>query len=131
MCGIYGEVTFDGSQAETCIAKSLDRLKRRGPDCGGVYAQGRVVLGHRRLSVIDLSAQSAQPMIDPELGLAVVFNGCIYNYQNIRRRLQQKGYRFFSNGDTEVILKAYAEWGSGCVEHFFGMFAFAIWERDS
>ena len=90
-----------------------------------------VAFGHRRLSIIDLAAASAQPMIDPELGLAVVFNGCIYNFRELRSELAGKGYRFFSQGDTEVILKAYKEWGPRCVERFYGMFAFAIWERDS
>jgi asparagine synthase (glutamine-hydrolysing) len=70
-------------------------------------------------------------MIDPELGLAIVFNGCIYNFRQLRSELGAKGYRFFSHGDTEVILKAYSEWGPRCVERFHGMFAFAIWERDS
>jgi asparagine synthase (glutamine-hydrolysing) len=70
-------------------------------------------------------------MIDPELGLAIIFNGCIYNFRELRGELTAKGYRFFSQGDTEVILKAYAEWGPRCVERFHGMFAFAIWERDS
>ena len=90
-----------------------------------------MAFGHRRLSIIDLAAASAQPMIDPELGLAVVFNGCIYNFRELRSELAGKGYRFFSQGDTEVILKAYKEWGPRCVERFYGMFAFAIWERDS
>ncbi len=70
-------------------------------------------------------------MIDPMLGLAIVFNGCIYNYRELRRELVEKGYCFFSQGDTEVILKAYAQWGPRCVERFYGMFAFAIWERES
>ena len=70
-------------------------------------------------------------MFDPALGLAVVFNGCIYNFRDLRRELEQKGYRFFSACDTEVILKAYHAWGPRCVERFLGMFAFAIWERDS
>jgi len=90
-----------------------------------------VAFGHRRLSIIDLAAASQQPMIDPVLGLAAVFNGCIYNYRELRGDLAAKGYRFFSQGDTEVILKAYAEWGPRCVERFHGMFAFAVWERDS
>ena len=70
-------------------------------------------------------------MIDPHLGLGIVFNGCIYNYRDLRSELKAKGYRFFSEGDTEVILKAYHAWGLRCVEHFKGMFAFALWERDS
>jgi asparagine synthase (glutamine-hydrolysing) len=106
-------------------------LKQRGPDGGGVYSQKHVAMGHRRLSILDLSANGAQPMIDPELGLAVVFNGCIYNFRELREQLAGKGYRFFSNCDTEVILKAYHAWGPRCVERFKGMFAFAMLEHDS
>ncbi len=108
-----------------------ESLCRRGPDSSGLFVQDRVGFGHRRLSILDTESTSNQPMIDSELGLATAFNGCIYNFRELRRELQEKGYRFFSDGDTEVILKAYAEWGPRCVERFLGMFAFAIWERDS
>jgi asparagine synthase (glutamine-hydrolysing) len=131
MCGICGEVTFDGSIASSSLAAMTRQMQPRGPDAGGTFSQNRVALGHRRLAIIDLAAASQQPMIDPELGLAIVFNGCIYNFRELRSELTAKGYRFFSQGDTEVILKAYAEWGSRCVERFNGMFAFAIWERNS
>jgi asparagine synthase (glutamine-hydrolysing) len=131
MCGICGEVTFDGSAAGGCIAAMMERMHSRGPDAGGSFMQDRVAFGHRRLSIIDLAAASQQPMVDPQLGLAIVFNGCIYNYRELRGELTAKGYQFFSQGDTEVILKAYAQWGPRCVERFYGMFAFAIWERNS
>jgi asparagine synthase (glutamine-hydrolysing) len=131
MCGICGELTFNGDPTGGSLAAMMQRMWSRGPDAGGAFSQDRVAFGHRRLSIIDLAAVSAQPMIDPELGLAVVFNGCIYNFRELRRELSAKGYRFFSQGDTEVILKAYKEWGARCVERFYGMFAFAIWERDS
>jgi asparagine synthase (glutamine-hydrolysing) len=131
MCGICGEITFDGSAAGRCLAAMVESLRPRGPDAGGLFAQERVAFGHRRLSIIDLAPASAQPMLDPELGLAIVFNGCIYNYRELRRELSAMGYRFFSQGDTEVILKSYAAWGARCVERFNGMFAFAIWERES
>ena len=131
MCGICGEVTFDGTAASDSLAAMNARMWARGPDAGGTFSQDRVAFGHRRLSIIDLAAASQQPMIDPVLGLAAVFNGCIYNYRELRGDLTAKGYRFFSQGDTEVILKAYAEWGPRCVERFHGMFAFAVWERDS
>jgi asparagine synthase (glutamine-hydrolysing) len=108
-----------------------ESLCRRGPDSSGLFVQDRVGFGHRRLSILDTESTSNQPMIDSELGLAAAFNGCIYNFRELRRELKEKGYRFFSDGDTEVILKAYAEWGPRCVERFLGMFAFAIWERDS
>jgi asparagine synthase (glutamine-hydrolysing) len=131
MCGICGEVTFDGSAAGAGLAVMTAQMQPRGPDAAGAFSQDRVALGHRRLSIIDLAAASQQPMIDAELGLAIVFNGCIYNFRELRSELREKGYRFFSQGDTEVILKSYAEWGPRCVERFCGMFAFAIWERNS
>jgi asparagine synthase (glutamine-hydrolysing) len=131
MCGICGEVTFDSAVAGDSLAVMNARMWARGPDAGGTFLQDRVAFAHRRLSIIDLAATSQQPMIDPVLGLAIVFNGCIYNYRELRGELAGKGYRFFSQGDTEVILKAYAEWGPRCVERFYGMFAFAIWERQS
>ncbi|MFZ1642018.1 MAG: N-acetylglutaminylglutamine amidotransferase [Candidatus Contendobacter sp.] len=128
MCGIGGELRLDGGESDLALmGRMLQRLARRGPDHEGVWSDGPLLLGHRRLSVIDLSDRSNQPMVDPDLGLALVFNGAIYNYRELRRELLAKGYRFFSDGDTEVILKAYAEWGEQCVEHLIGMFAFALW----
>jgi hypothetical protein len=90
-----------------------------------------VALGHRRLAIVDLSERGAQPMRDQELGLTIVFNGCIYNHDELRARLGKAGYRFFSRSDTEVILKAFHAWGERCVEEFKGMFAFCIREHES
>ena len=132
MCGLCGEVTFDGSLASVdAVSRMAAPMQPRGPDAAGVWVQGRVALGHRRLKIIDLSEKAQQPMTDPALGLAIVFNGCIYNYKELRAELQGMGYHFFSDGDTEVILKAYDAWGSACVDRLLGMFAFAIVERDS
>ncbi|MFR9805584.1 N-acetylglutaminylglutamine amidotransferase [Pseudonocardia sp. RS010] len=132
MCGIAGEMRFDGSPADPAVvARIVKAMERRGPDGTGVHAAGPVALGHRRLKIIDLSERGAQPMVDSALGLAVVFNGCIYNYRDLRRELEAAGYPFFSDSDTETVLKAYAHWGPQCVEHFHGMFAFAVAERDS
>ncbi len=132
MCGLSGELRFDRRPADVeAVARMTGRQASRGPDNAGMWAQGPAALGHRRLKVIDLSEHAAQPMVDSDLGLVVVFNGCIYNYPELRTELAAAGYRFFSTSDTEVILKAYHRWGDACVEHFFGMFAFAIFERDT
>ena len=103
----------------------------RGPDGAGLVIHGNVALGHRRLGIIDLSEKARQPMVDAELGLTIAFNGCIYNYAELRRELEGKGYRFFSHGDTEVIIKAWHAWGVECVERFHGMFAFVLHERET
>jgi asparagine synthase (glutamine-hydrolysing) len=131
MCGFCGEISFRNPVSVPSISAMAKILAPRGPDASGMFAQDRVGFGHRRLSILDTEATSNQPMIDNDLGLAIAFNGCIYNFRELRRELREKGYRFFSDGDTEVILKAYKEWGARCVERFYGMFAFAIWERDS
>ena len=132
MCGIAGEFRFDGSSPDAAaMSRMLARLERRGPDAEGQHADGPVRLGHRRLSIIDLSARSRQPMIDAETGTALVFNGTIYNYPELRAELIERGHHFHSDGDTEVILRAYLEWGDACVEYLHGMFAFAIWNRDT
>ncbi|MGF1659970.1 MAG: N-acetylglutaminylglutamine amidotransferase [Rubrimonas sp.] len=130
MCGICGEVAFGDRRASTgAIARMADAMAPRGPDGAGVWAQGRVGFGHRRLKIIDLSDAAAQPFVDTGLGLTVVFNGCIYNFRDLRAELEAAGHVFASQGDTEVILKAWAEWGPTCVARFHGMFAFAIHER--
>nr|WP_294690372.1 N-acetylglutaminylglutamine amidotransferase [uncultured Friedmanniella sp.] len=132
MCGLAGEFRFDGRSADVAACSRMGRcLEHRGPDGDGVWSHGPVALAHRRLSVIDLSPAGSQPMVDAELGLTLVFNGCIYNYQQLRAELEGHGMRFFSTSDTEVIGKAYAHWGLGCVDHFLGMFAFAIVEHRS
>lgn len=129
MCGICGELRFDGRAADlTAVKRMTAALARRGPDHEGSYSDGPLALGHRRLSIIDLSERSNQPMVDSELELVLVFNGTIYNYRELRTELAARGYRFFSEGDAEVILKAYAAWGERCVERLLGMFAFAIWD---
>ena len=132
MCGICGEIRFDGQSADlAAVARMTGAMVSRGPDSDGVVAHGPVAFGHRRLSIIDLSAHGAQPMVDSDLGLTLVFNGCIYNYKELRAELQADGYRFFSTADSEVLIKAFHKWGARCVERFKGMFAFAIADRDS
>ena len=132
MCGICGQLNFnDNVSSVLSVAAMTESLKHRGPDALGFHAQGNTALGHRRLKIIDLSERAHQPMIDAHLGLAIVYNGAVYNCDELRAQLEGKGYQFFSCGDTEVILKAYHAWGEACVHRFNGMFAFAILHRDS
>ncbi|MGF1449352.1 MAG: N-acetylglutaminylglutamine amidotransferase [Opitutales bacterium] len=132
MCGICGEVSLNGTEASLeRVERMADSMQPRGPDARGAVLRGQTALGHRRLKIIDLTEASQQPMVDSELGLSIVYNGAIYNYPELRQELEGKGYRFFSKGDTEVILKAYHAWGLDGVQRLNGMFAFAITERDS
>jgi asparagine synthase (glutamine-hydrolysing) len=132
MCGICGEVRFDGaSPSVPAILKMMESLAPRGPDGSGIVSHGNAGFGHQRLRIIDLSEKAQQPMIDSALGLTIAFNGCIYNYPELRSELEAKGYDFFSHGDTEVILKAWHAWGETCIDRLHGMFAFVIQERDS
>jgi asparagine synthase (glutamine-hydrolysing) len=132
MCGISGELRFDGGTADLAAVDAMcEQLSRRGPDGSGGWQSGPVALGHRRLKIIDLTDAGAQPMVDPELGLTLIFNGIIYNYRELRAELRAVGYRFFSTSDTEVVIKAFHRWGAACVERFRGMFAFVMVERDT
>ena len=132
MCGICGQIVFNGRPADIePVIRMTAALERRGPDALGLHVQAGTALGHRRLKIIDLSERAHQPMVDNTLGLTIVYNGAIYNHGTLRTELEGNGYRFFSDGDTEVILKAYHAWGETCVERFNGMFAFAIVHRDS
>ncbi len=129
MCGLCGELRFDNQSPDLSALKRMTaKLARRGPDAEGTLTDGPLAFGHRRLSIIDLSDKAAQPMVDKELRLALVFNGTIYNYKELRLELSGMGYSFFSDGDSEVILKAFHAWGEKCVERFYGMFAFAVWD---
>ncbi|GAC1330534.1 MAG: N-acetylglutaminylglutamine amidotransferase [Mycobacteriales bacterium] len=132
MCGLGGELRLDGRPADAdAVARMSPCLTRRGPDGSGSWTEGPLALVHHRLKIIDLSAAGSQPMVDDELGLVLVFNGCIYNHHELRDELTAAGYSFRSRSDTEVILKAYHRWGARCVEHFYGMFAFALYERST
>lgn len=128
MCGICGEFLWrDGQQANQArIDDMLKQLIKRGPDAQGSWLEEQVGFGHTRLAIIDLSPAGQQPMQDKELTL--VFNGCIYNYVSLRAELIILGHNFMSDSDTEVIIKAYRQWGSDCLSHLDGMFAFAIWD---
>ncbi|MEV6175976.1 N-acetylglutaminylglutamine amidotransferase [Streptomyces sp. NPDC052015] len=130
MCGLSGEMRFDGGRPDLAAVRRMsDQLADRGPDGQGLWSQGAVALAHRRLKIIDLSEQGAQPMTDAQHEITGVFNGCVYNYKELREELRGLGHHFESTSDTEVILKAYRQWGTACVEHFYGMFAFALVEH--
>ncbi len=132
MCGLSGEIRLDGGRPDiAAVERMTDRLAPRGPDGRGLWSQGPVALGHRLLKIIDLSECGAQPMTDPGARLTGVFNGCVYNYRELRDELHALGHRFFSHSDTEVVLKAYQQWGADCVDRFLGMFAFVIVEQDT
>ncbi|MBA3033898.1 MAG: N-acetylglutaminylglutamine amidotransferase [Gammaproteobacteria bacterium] len=129
MCGIAGELRFDGAPPDRAAVERMSaRLARRGPDADGYWQAGAVAFAHRRLAIIDLTDHSRQPMVDADTGLALVFNGTIYNYPELRTTLIDLGHAFHSDGDTEVVLRAYAQWGEACVDRLHGMFAFAIWD---
>jgi asparagine synthase (glutamine-hydrolysing) len=128
MCGILGLISESvGSQSKD-FSKALDILSHRGPDDRGMFEGQNILLGHRRLSIIDLSSGGHQPMLHQESGVAIVFNGEIYNYLELREQLKNLGHIFKTNSDTEVLLHAYLEWGTSTLNKLNGMWAFAIWE---
>lgn len=132
MCGIYGKIRFDGGAVTAPeVERACDTMRHRGPDDAGVFVDGSVGLGHRRLSIIDLSPLGHQPMASDDGRLHIVFNGEIYNFQELRHELEAEGHAFRSRTDTEVLLRLFQVEGPGCVERLRGMFAFAIWDsRD-
>lgn len=129
MCGIIGIADNNGLKEET-LRQMRDTMLHRGPDAAGLWvSQNREVgLAHRRLSIIDLSEAGRQPMSDNEEQIWITYNGEIYNFLDIRKELEDKGYKFKSKTDTEVIIYAYREWGVECVQRFNGMFAFGIYD---
>lgn len=128
MCGIIGIASRRPVGDRNWLAHGRDAMRHRGPDAAGEWwsDDGRVGLGHRRLAVVDLSPAGGQPMVHAESGLALVFNGEIYNFAQLREELAALGHIFTTRGDTEVLLAAYRTWGVGCLDRIEGMFAFAI-----
>lgn len=130
MCGIAGILHFDGQSPDFELLKTMtDALHHRGPDNAGFYHEGTLGLGHRRLSILDLSSAGHQPMRNSRGDLWIIFNGEIYNYLELRQELQSLGYAFLSHTDTEVILAAYEYFGHECLTKFNGMWAFALWDQ--
>jgi len=130
MCGIVGQFNINSSEVvqKEIIDKMRDSLIHRGPDDRGSFISSNIGLGHQRLSIIDLSETGHQPMFSDDKSLIIVYNGEIYNFQLQRKNLEKRGYKFKSASDTEVILKLYQEYGTECLAHLRGMFAFAIWD---
>jgi asparagine synthase (glutamine-hydrolysing) len=130
MCGIVGQVNFDCSPVSPIILKKMtDVIKHRGPDGEGHWIEGNIGLGHRRLSIIDLSPAGHQPMISADHRYVLSYNGEIYNFRKLRTELEAKGYWFRSQTDSEVVLYSLAEWGTDALLKFNGMFALAFWDR--
>ena len=129
MCGIVG-FTNKISDADAVIGAMMDRIRHRGPDAGGKYIDDGIVLGHRRLSIIDVSSQGDQPIFNEDKSLVLVFNGEIYNYQDIRKELVSAGHTFTTNTDSEVLIHGYEQYGTKLLGKLRGMFAFVIWDKN-
>ena len=131
MCGIAGILNFKKIVTQEEIEKITNSLLHRGPDASGEWtsSDGRVIFHHQRLAVIDLQKKSNQPMTINDENYCVIFNGELYNFQEIKLELINCGKRFKTNSDTEVLLQAYMHWGVDCVSHFNGMFSFAIYDN--
>lgn len=132
MCGIAGKYNFYTKEpvAAELIKAMCDVIDYRGPDDSGVYVDGHIGLGHRRLSILDLSVQGHQPMASRDKSIWITYNGEIYNFNSLRKDLTAKGYTFVSHCDTEVIIYLYQEYGEDCLKYLRGMFAFAIWDSN-
>lgn len=128
MCGIAGCFLLNGCVNKEKFEKMVDIIAHRGPDDKGLFFEGSLALGHRRLSIIDLSKQGHQPFLYRNK-YAVVYNGEIYNYRELKIELEQKGYVFETKTDTEVLIAAYDCYGDNCVQRFNGMWSFAIYDR--
>lgn len=129
MCGICGYVHLDESKRVSAdiLNAMMETIRSRGPDDAGTFAEGAIALGHRRLSIIDLST-GHQPMASPDGAVVIVYNGEIYNFRELKDVLEKKGHVFRTHSDTEIVIRAYEEYGEGCLDRFNGMFAFALWD---
>ncbi len=131
MCGLTGVFNVDGRPVSVSVLKRMtDAVRHRGPDGEGFWTNSYIGFGHRRLAIIDLSPLGHQPMQTGDGQVVLVFNGEIYNYQELRVELESRGHAFRSQTDTEVLLNAYREWGAECVSRLNGMFAFAVWDSQ-
>lgn len=128
MCGFAGKIIWNNRVNAAVVANMCERLKHRGPDDSGIVSLDHITVGHRRLAILDLSEKARQPMATQDGRYIIVYNGEVYNFKEVRSELENLGEVFISNSDTEVVLKAYALWGPGCLSKFDGMFAIAIWD---
>lgn len=130
MCGIVGIIKTDDSLIDAnALRHSTDMLAKRGPDDSGIWVEEGTGLGHRRLSILDTTSAGHQPMLSENKRFVIVFNGEVYNFRELRKQLELDTSSWRSDSDTEVVLRAYAKWGTDCLNRFHGMFAFAIWDR--
>jgi asparagine synthase (glutamine-hydrolysing) len=130
MCGIAGIIHLDGAPVSPVVLKAMtDLIAHRGPDGQGQWIEGNVGIGHRRLSVIDLSTAGQQPMVSSDYRFVLTYNGEVYNFRELRAELEAEGCRFRSRTDSEVVLNALASWGIDALQRFNGMFALALWDR--
>lgn len=128
MCGFVG-FTNHIDNSNVVLGEMLDKIKHRGPDAEGTYIDEDIALGHRRLSIIDVSDAGTQPLYSEDGNLALLFNGEIYNYQEIRSRLMEAGYHFATQTDSEVLIYGYQEYGAELLQQLRGMFSFVIWDK--
>ena len=130
MCGILAILNYDFQNQvdEQLLRQMTDTMAHRGPDDAGYWVSGPIGLGHRRLAIIDLSPAGHQPMSNEDGTIWITYNGEIYNFQELRHELEIKGHSFRSHTDTEAVLHSYEEWGTECLSHFNGMWAFALWD---
>lgn len=129
MCGIVG-FTNTTDNADEILGRMMDRIRHRGPDAEGKYIDGETALGHRRLSIIDVSAQGNQPIFNEDKSLVLIFNGEIYNFMEIREKLVAAGHKFMTNTDSEVLIHGYEEYGTSLLNMLRGMFSFIIWDKN-
>jgi len=129
MCGIAGKIDWNAPVGVDVVAKMCDKMLHRGPDDHGIVSLDNITLGHRRLSIIDLSQNARQPMVSLDNRYFIVYNGEVYNFKELRKELEGLGVVFKTSSDTEVVLYAYIQWGEHCLDRFNGMFAFAIWDN--
>src|SRR5580704_15257624 len=125
MCGIAGEIRLDGAPDAAAVARMATALRHRGPDAEGLFTEGPAALAHRRLSILDI-AGGVQPMTRE--GVTLVFNGQAYEHEALRAELGRRGHPFTTRSDTEVVLRAYLEWGEAFAERVHGVFAIALWD---